>query len=169
MLPDPVDSEQNATAQSRSQPTRIPRESTRQSDIRQAEPQHDDPLEPQTRPTVRRRPGPEAVHVLFDAGALRIDRRIHAPHASGQKVRVVDALRARQDLGAAHVEVEGVGIGCFGRVWGMRGEVLGRGHCVEGTDGEGVLVKDVEVCVVLFEDETAEQFLLRRAAKRALC
>lgn len=57
---------------------------------------------------------------------------------------VVDALGTAEDFLAAHVEVVGVGVAGGGG-----------GHGVEGADTQGVLVEDVEVCVVFFEDEFA--------------
>lgn len=92
------------------------------------------------------------------------------------------ALGAGEDLGAAHVEVVAVAVGGGGGggggwrrrgrggggVWWVWRESRG-GHCVEGADSEGILVEDVEVGGVLFEDETAEEFFLGCAGGFRLC
>lgn len=77
---------------------------------------------------------------------------MHA-HPLGQELAVVDTLRTRENLLTAHKEVVRV------RVVG----VFGVGHGIEGPDGKGEFVKDVEVSVVLFVNELAETTLVRRA------
>lgn len=85
---------------------------------------------------------------------VRIERGIHGPHPRHQHDRVVDPLRARDDLLAAHEGVVGarqVRLGWEGRVG------------VEGPDGERVVREDVEVGGVALEDEFAEGFFVRGA------
>ncbi len=62
----------------------------------------------------------------------------------GQKFRFVDPLCAGQDLLSTHKHV--VRVGPLG--------VVGIGHRVKGTDGEGKLVEAVVSCVVLGLDKT---------------
>ena len=73
----------------------------------------------------------------------------------------MDTLSAREDFLAAHEEIEGVavtGIGVGGT--GLVCRRIDRGHGVEGSDGQGVLVQNVKVGAVLLEDETAEVLLI---------
>ena len=78
------------------------------------------------------------------------------PHPLLQKVCIVDTLGSRQDLLSAHEEVIAVRVaGVRVRGVGLMSRAVGGGHGVEGSDGEGEFVEDVEVGAVLFEDETA--------------
>lgn len=61
----------------------------------------------------------------------------------------METLSSREDLLAAHEEVVRVGKEGVGRV----------GHGVEGTEGEGELVDDVVVGVVLLLDDDSEGLL----------
>lgn len=129
---------------SRRQPPRIPREKRRLPNIIQPQKELHDAIQPQPPAPMRRAPPPERLGVMPEPvirGIEPLER-----HARGQVGVVVDALRARHDLLAAHEEVVGV---CEERV-------CGGGVGVEGPEGAGVLVYGVEVCGVLGEDEAAE-------------
>lgn len=91
-------------------------------------------------------PIPKSVNVVLDSFTLGIDRRVVLLHALDQQRRVVDTLRAGQDLLATHEEV--VGVGELG--------VFGARHGVKGPHGEWVLVEDVEVRSILVKDEFAQ-------------
>lgn len=87
----------------------------------------------------------EAVDVVLQAVAGRVDGRVHPPHALAEEVVVVHTLGAGHDLLATHEHV--VRVGKLG--------VAGGRHGVEGTDGERELIEDVEVRAVLFENKLA--------------
>ena len=70
-----------------------------------------------------------------------------------KKIRVVDTLSTGQDLFTSHEHIVRVGISRIGRVR----------HRVEWTNCEWILVQNVEVRVIFFFDELAEEFLDRRA------
>jgi len=97
---------------------------------------------------------PEAVDIILQTIAVGIYRRIHTLHALNQKSMVVNTLRTRENLLSTHMEIIGVGIAGFAR-----------GHSVERTNGEWVLIEDVKVGAVLFEDEFSQLLLLRSAIR----
>lgn len=91
----------------------------------------------------------------------RIDITLHASrlnpallHPLNQELRIMDSLRARQDLFTSHEEIVRVGQGRVGRV----------GHRVEWSNRERELVEDVIVGAVLFLDESAEPSFVFGAA-----
>ncbi len=75
-----------------------------------------------------------------------------------KKIRVVDTLSTGQDLLASHEHIIWVGISWIGRIR----------HRVEWTHCEWILVQDVEVGVIFFFDEFAEELFDRRAIKSEL-
>jgi hypothetical protein len=93
----------------------------------------------------------ERVEITLHRG--RVDPgHLHPLH---EEVRVVDTLRAGEDLLAAHEEIVRVGQGRVDRV----------GHGVERSDGERELVEDEVVGVVFFPYQSAEELLVLGAAR----
>ena len=105
-----------------------------------------------------RTPHLERIHIMLEAFTLGIERRIHAPHTLGQHGWIVDPLGARDYLLAAHEGIVGVGQGGVG--WIEVG--------VERSSSDGVVSKNVEICIVLFEDEPAKGFFICCAGTDAL-
>ena len=72
---------------------------------------------------------PERIHIVPEALAVRVERRVHGLHARDERGWVVETLGARNDFLAAHEGVVG------------EGEVRGRGGWVrvEGAGGGGVV------------------------------
>lgn len=132
----------------------IPREERRLADIIQAEEELHDAIQAQPTATVRAAAPLEGLGVVPEA--LALGPQAFQPHAFHEVRVAVDALGARHDFLAAHEEVVRV---CEGGV--VRG-----GVGVEGAEGAGVLVYGEEVCVVFFEDDFAEGFLLGGAGGR---
>lgn len=120
---------------------------------------------------VRGRTKAESIHVVLHVDGVNVD----GAHALLEEVGVVQTLSSTEDLLAAHEEVVGVGEALRRSTWsalrwrqeneGTNG-VGGIGHGVEGAEGEGELVDDVVVGVVLLLDEAAEGLLSRGAAGR---
>lgn len=88
---------------------------------------------------------PERIHVVHKSLRLGVHGRVHGAHALLQECGVVDALGARKNFLAAHVEIVGVAVA----VEGIIREALDVGrvrvgsggrHGIEGANGEGVLV-----------------------------
>lgn len=136
---------------SRRQPLRCPRVERRKLHTRQVQIPRDDAIETDATTTVGRAARlPEDVDVLLDAGTGGVDALL--ADARDELVGVVDTLAAREDLLAAHEEVEGVGD--FGAVVGQLG--------VEGPRRLGEPVDDVEVRAELAPHDRPERLLLRR-------
>lgn len=100
---------------------------------------------------MRRRSQPESIHVALHI--VGVDA--HGAHPLLQHGSIVQPLGTRENLLAAHEEVVRVG----------EQGVVGVGHGVEGSEGEGELVDDVVIGVVLLLDEDAERLLGRGAAQ----
>ena len=109
----------------RRNPLWIPREQTTHPDIRQPQPKLHDTLKPKASTRMRRASVPEAVDVVLCARAVGVDGRVMFTHLRGEELGVVDTLRARADLLAAHEHVVRVG----------EERVVRRGHRVGGADG----------------------------------
>ena len=99
---------------------------------------------------MRRTAHPERIDIMPEALTLRVKWGVHALHSLGELGGVVDPLGAGDDFLAPHEGVVGVGERGGG----------GREVRVEGAGGGGVVRQEVEVCVVPFEDEAAEGFLV---------
>ncbi|KAJ6259481.1 hypothetical protein Dda_5118 [Drechslerella dactyloides] len=112
------------------------------TDVSQVQQQHDDPLEADATAAVWRGALVEALHVVLHHG--RLDGVVE--HALLQHLRVVDTLTAGQDFLAPQEDIERIGVvGVFGVQ-----------HGVERAGGQGELVDDVKVGVVLLLDELAQ-------------
>mmetsp|Transcript_8208 Transcript_8208/g.23372 ORF Transcript_8208/g.23372 Transcript_8208/m.23372 type:complete len:312 (-) Transcript_8208:98-1033(-) len=116
--------------------------------VGEAEEEHDDALEADAAAAVRQRAVAEGVDVALDA----VHGDLVGVGALHQELRLVDALRAGEDLLAADEEVVAVRVR----------RVHGAGHRVERPRRERVLVHHVEVRVVLLLDDAAERLLLLR-------
>lgn len=91
----------------------------------------------------------EGIEVILEALLVRL--KTLSTHRLLQLLDIVDTLGAGHDLLATHEEIVRVG----------EALVVGIGLGVEGTDGHGELVEDVEVGVVLLADDLAKLLLHR--------
>lgn len=89
----------------------------------------------------------ESIEVILEA--LLVGLKTLSAHRLLQFLDIVDTLGTRHDLLSTHEEVVRV----------REALVVGVGLGVEGTDGHGELVEDVEVGVVLLADDLAELLL----------
>mmetsp|Transcript_5902 Transcript_5902/g.24712 ORF Transcript_5902/g.24712 Transcript_5902/m.24712 type:complete len:316 (+) Transcript_5902:337-1284(+) len=140
----------------------VAREGGDLADVGEVEVEHDDALEADAAASVREGAELEGIGVGLDRVGVRASVAgavVAVGDAVDKEFVVVDALRSRDDLLAAHEHVERVGQVLGGRTGGIAVR-RGVGHRVEGADRQRVLVHDEEVGAVLSLDEVAEDFLV---------
>lgn len=118
-----------------------------QTDVRQAEEEHNNTVQAETTAGVRRAALAESIEVILEALLVRL--KALGAHRLLELLDIVDTLGTRHDFLATHEEVVRVGEAVVG------GVSLG----VEGTDSHGEFVQHVEIGVVLLADDVAELLL----------
>jgi hypothetical protein len=135
------------SAQSRTETLGVTGEQRSQTDVRQAKEEHNNTVEAETTTSVRGTTLAESIEVILEAFLVRLETL--GAHGLLQLLDIIDTLSTGHDLLATHEEIVRVRETLVG----------GIGLGVEGADGHGELVEDVEVGVVLLADDLAELLL----------